>query len=283
MFIIFGLWIDLFYPVVLAFGVYLGGTFNKYLMEQRRRSLLDKELSIAKEIQLDFLPQSVPQIEGIEIAASISTAKAVGGDLYDFAQIKSDGGERLGIMIGDVAGKGIPAALFMARSIADFRHFASAQVLPSSVLKDLNAQIVLNYKSQVFITMFYMICDNSKKTLTFSNAGHLPAIWLRADGAFKFLTDDGMPLGLAEDEKYSDTTITPKTGDTIILYTDGITEARNQDKEEFGNERLEEVLLKNRYASSQMLIDAIKSDLDSFVAAAPQYDDYTIIVMKILY
>lgn len=281
LFIIFGLWIDLFYPVVLAFGVYLGGTFNRYLIEQRNRLLLDKELSIAKKIQLNFLPQSVPQMEGVEIAALISTAKAVGGDLYDFAEIKSDGEQKLGIMIGDVSGKGVPAALFMARSIADFRHFASATVAPSSVLNDLNSQIALNYKSELFITMFYMIYDVLKKQLTFSNAGHLPAIWLKAEGTIELVTTEGMPLGLLDSEKYSDAAVQLKDGDMVILYTDGITEARNQNKEEFTIERVKEVVLKNRYASSQAMIDVIKSQLSKFVGTAPQYDDYTLVVMKI--
>ncbi|MFH1778791.1 MAG: CHASE2 domain-containing protein, partial [Candidatus Omnitrophota bacterium] len=284
LFIIFGLWIDLFYPVVLAFGVYLGGTFNRYLVEQRNRLLLDKELSIAKKIQLNFLPQSVPQMEGIEIAASISTAKAVGGDLYDFAdlaQISLVGQRKLGIMIGDVSGKGVPAALFMARSIADFRHYVSAKIFPSSVLTDLNTQIALNYKSDLFITMFYMIYDGLKKQLTFSNGGHLPAIWLKAEGTIELVTTEGMPLGLLDSEKYSDATVQLKDGDMVILYTDGITEARNQNKEEFTIERVKEVVLKNRYVSSQAMIDVIKSQLSKFVGTAPQYDDYTIVIIKV--
>ena len=280
-FIILGVWIDLFCPVVLAFGVYLGATFNKYLAEQRRRLLMDKELSIAKEIQLDFLPQSVPQIEGIEIAASISTAKAVGGDLYDFADIEADGKRRLGIMIGDVSGKGIPAAIFMARSIADFRHYVNRETSPSSALNNLNAEIALNYKSELFITMFYMTYDNSKKVLTYSNAGHLPAIWLKAEGGIEFLTTEGIPLGLMETERYSDASVELKPGDTVILYTDGITEARNQNKEEFAIERLKEVVLKNRSVSASALQDAIKGRLHRFVGTAPQYDDYTLVILKI--
>ncbi len=281
LFIILGLWIDLFYPVAVSFGVYLGGTFNRYLIEQRKRLLMDQELAIAKKIQLDFLPQSVPQIEGVEISSFISTAKAVGGDLYDFAEIKYDGERKLGIMIGDVSGKGTPAALFMARSIADFRHFAHNRVLPSDVLSDLNAQIALNYKSDLFITMFYMIYDDSKKMLTFSNAGHLPAIWLKADGAFEFLKTEGMPLGLVDTERYSDATIKLTSGDTIILYTDGVTEARNQNKEEFTSERLNEVISKNSRLSCQQMTDAIKSRLSRFVGATPQYDDCTLVIIKI--
>lgn len=281
LFIILGLWIDLFYPVAVSFGVYLAATFNRYLVEQRKRLLMDQELAIAKKIQLDFLPQSVPQMEGVEIAASISTAKAVGGDLYDFADIKYDGERKLGIMIGDVSGKGTPAALFMARSIADFRHFAHNRALPSAVLNDLNAQIALNYKSDLFITMFYMIYDDLKKMLTFSNAGHLPAIWLKADGAIEFLKTEGMPLGLVDTEKYSDATVGLTSGDTIILYTDGVTEARNQNKEEFTSERLKEVISKNRHLSSQQMTDAIKSQLSRFVGTTPQYDDCTIVLIKI--
>jgi serine phosphatase RsbU (regulator of sigma subunit)/CHASE2 domain-containing sensor protein len=284
LFIVFGLWIDLFCPVVFAISAYLGTTVYKYLVEKRNRLLLDKELSIAKKIQMDFLPQSVPQMENVEVASSIDTAKAVGGDLYDFADfvnIKLVAQKKLGIMIGDVSGKGVPAALFMARAIADFRHFVGDRAKPSEVLDELNKQITLNYKAGLFITMFYMIFDAPSRELVFSNAGHLPAIRVKASGGIDLLKTEGMPLGLIETETYVDDRVKLEPGDSIVLYTDGVTEARNNLKEEFGEERLKEVILKNHYASPLPMINAIKGDLSRFVGNEPQYDDLTIIVLKI--
>lgn len=284
LFIFFGLWIDMFYPVALAIAVYLGTTVYKYLVERRNRLLLDKELSIAKKIQMDFLPQSVPQFKDMEVATSIDTAKAVGGDLYDFADfvnIKPVAQKKLGIMIGDVSGKGVPAALFMARAIADFRHYSGDNTKPSEVLDELNKQITLNYKAGLFITMFYMIFDGQGRELVFSNAGHLPAIKLNASGGIDLLRTEGMPLGLIETETYVDDSVKLGPGDSIILYTDGITEARNNLKEEFGEERLKEVVLKNHYASPLPMINAIKGELAKFVGNELQHDDCTLIVIKV--
>ncbi len=284
LFIAFGLWIDMFYPVALAVAVYLGTTVYKYLIERRNRLLLDKELSIAKKIQMDFLPQSVPQFEEIDMAASIDTAKAVGGDLYDFADfanIKLVAQKKLGIMIGDVSGKGVPAALFMARAIADFRHYSGNSTKPSEVLGELNRQITLNYKAGLFITMFYMIFDASDRGLVFSNAGHLPAIRVKASGGLELLKTEGTPLGLIEDETYLDDGIKLEPGDSVVLYTDGITEARNAAKEEFGEERLKGVISKNHYASPLPMVNAIKTELSRFVGNEPQHDDCTLIVLKV--
>lgn len=280
LFILFGLWIDLFCPVVLSAAVYVGFTVNKYLVEKRNRLLIDKELSIAKNIQMAFLPASVPQFESIEISASIETAKAIGGDLYDFVDAAA-GAKKLGLMIGDVSGKGAPAALFMARAIADFRHFVNPVEAPSKVLGELNRQIALNYKTGLFVTMFYMIYDSADKSLAFSNGGHLPAIWLKSDGEIELLKTEGMPLGLIDSETYSNAAVKLSPEDMIILYTDGFTEARNMNNEEFGEERLKAAVFEARGLSAASMADAIKKHLDKFVGTAPQHDDCTLIVLKI--
>ncbi|MDP2943554.1 MAG: PP2C family protein-serine/threonine phosphatase, partial [Candidatus Omnitrophota bacterium] len=280
LFVLFGLWIDLFCPLVLAAAVYLGVTVNRYLIEKRNRLLMEQELSIAKNIQVAFLPASVPQIEGIEIVASIETAKAIGGDLYDFTDAVA-GQKKLGIMIGDVSGKGVPAALFMARAIADFRHFVNPADAPSRVLSELNREIALNYKTGLFVTMFYIIYDSANKSLTFSNGGHLPAIWLKSGGTIELLKTEGMPLGLIDSETYSDGVIKLSPEDTIVLYTDGVTEARNSEQEEFGEGRLKDAVFESRGLSAASMADNIKKRLNKFVGTVPQYDDCTFIVFKI--
>lgn len=280
LFVFFGLWIDLFCPMALALIVYLGATVNRYLVEKRSRLLMEKELSIASNIQMAFLPASVPQIGGIEIAASIETAKAIGGDLYDFVDAIA-AHNKLGIMIGDVSGKGVPAALFMARVIADFRHFVNPSDAPSKVLSELNREITLNYKTGLFVTMFYMIYDCANKSLTFSNAGHLPAIRLKSAGPIELLKTEGTPLGIIDSETYSDGVIKLNPGDTVVLYTDGVTEARNVNKEEFGDERLKDAVFESRGLSAASMVDNVKKQLNKFVSAAPQYDDCTIIILKV--
>lgn len=280
LFVFFGLWIDLFCPMVLASGVYLGITVNRYLVEKRNRMLMEKELSIAKNIQTAFLPASVPRAGGIEIVVSMETAKAIGGDLYDFTDA-APGQNKLGIMIGDVSGKGVPAALFMARAIADFRHFVNPSAAPFKALNELNKQIAVNYKTGLFVTMFYMIYDTAEKSLTFSNGGHLPAIWLKSGGVIELLKTEGMPLGLVDSEIYSDGVVKLSPDDTIVLYTDGVTEARNSEKEEFGEDRLKSAVFEARGLSPASMADNIKKRLSKFVGAAPQYDDCTFIVFKV--
>ena len=280
LFIFFGLWIDLFCPLVLAAAVYLGVTVNRYLVEKQHRLLIEKELSIAKNIQMAFLPASVPQVEGIEIVASIETAKAIGGDLYDFVDAAA-GQKKLGIMIGDVSGKGVPAALFMARAIADFRHFVNPEDAPSRVLSELNREIALNYKTGLFVTMFYIIYNTADRSLVFSNGGHLPAIRLKSDGTIELLKTEGMPLGLIDSETYSDGVIKLSPEDTIVLYTDGVTEARNSQQEEFGEGRLKDAVFESRGLSASSIAENIKKRLNKFVGTVPQYDDCTFIVFKV--
>ncbi len=280
LFVFFGLWIDLFCPMMLSSGVYLGVTVNRYLVEKRNRLLMEKELSIAKNIQTAFLPASVPQSEGIEIVVSMETAKAIGGDLYDFTDALA-GQKKLGIMIGDVSGKGVPAALFMARAIADFRHFVNPSAAPFEVLNELNKQIAVNYKTGLFVTMFYMVYDTVKRSLTFSNGGHLPAIWLKSGGVIELLKTEGMPLGIVDSETYLDGVVQLSPEDTIVLYTDGVTEARNSEKEEFGEDRLKSAVFEARGLSPASMADNIKKRLNKFVGAAAQYDDCTFIVFKV--
>ncbi|MFH0772140.1 MAG: CHASE2 domain-containing protein [Candidatus Omnitrophota bacterium] len=284
LFIFFGVWIDLFCPVTLAIGVYLGFTVKRYFIEKRERLLMERELSIARQIQMDFLPSSTPQAEDIDIAASIETAKAVGGDLYDFPSMTKfsvEDKDKLGVMIGDVSGKGVYAALFMARSIADFRHLAAGVPSPSFVLAGLNKEIALNYKTGLFVTMFYMIYDRFDKSLVYSNGGHPPAICLKAAGQVEFLRAEGIPLGLMDSAVYSQTNVKLDAGDAIILYTDGVTEARNANKEEFGEKRLVQAVVNNRDLPVNRILEEIKAHLAKFVGAAPQYDDCTIIVFKV--
>ena len=274
----FGLWIDLIYPILVVAMLHLSLTLYKYVSEWKRRLLMENELQIAKKIQESFLPTVMPSVEGVDVAASMFTARQVGGDLYDFT---SFGAGKFGIMIGDVSGKGVPAALFMAMVVGAFRSFALPGARPHDVLANLNAKLVKESASNLFVTVYYSIFDVTNGRMVYGNGGHLPALYLAKDGTPEFLdVQDGAPLGLM-DGAYSGSEMRFGTGDTFIFYTDGITEAMNPKSDMYGKERLLEVASKNRSLPSKELLDAIEKDVRKFEPKQSQHDDITVIVVKI--
>lgn len=275
---VFGIWIDIFYPMLAMAFIYISITLYKYITEWKKRLVLENELDIARRIQESFLPKKIPAIGGMEIAVSMLTARKVGGDLYDFVESGPDG---LGVMIGDVSGKGIPASLFMAMVMGKFRTFATIQGLkPEEVLLNLNSKLLQESSSNLFVTMFYVFFDMKKKVLKFANGGHLPLIQLSEGGKVEFLdVAEGAPLGLMENG-YSGGERYFREGDIFVLYTDGITEAMNPRSEMYGKERLASVIEANRYLSSRNLLNAIERDVRKFEPRARQHDDMTLMVIK---
>jgi adenylate cyclase len=276
---IWGIWIDLFYPAIILGLLYMSLTLYKYISEWKKRLLLENELNIAKKIQESFLPKSLPEARDMDIEAAMFTARQVGGDLYDFRSF-SDG--TLGVMIGDVSGKGVPAALFMAMVTSEFKFFALQGVLPEAVLSGLNAKLAKESSSNLFVTAFYLIFDMKKGMVKFSNGGHLPVIRLNAAGEVELLdVSEGTPLGLI-DSVYGGKELQFKKGDTFILYTDGITEAMNSRRELYGEERLIRAAKASGGLPSKGIIDAILKDVRSFEPKSSQHDDITVIVIKIV-
>ncbi|MBI5143443.1 MAG: CHASE2 domain-containing protein [Candidatus Omnitrophica bacterium] len=275
-----GIWIDLFVPVAVMVLLYLFLTLYKYVTEWRKRLVLENELEIAKKIQESFLPKRLPSTEGIDMAVAMFTARQVGGDLYDFVEFSPD---RLGVMIGDVSGKGIPASLFMAMVTREFKFFSTPQAGPQEVLHNLNSLLVKESSSNLFVTVFYLIFDMKAMSVTYSNGGHLPVLYLSEDGAKAEFLDvaEGTPLGLMEGQ-YGEMTTNFKKGDTFVLYTDGITEAMNPNHEMYGRERLASVVESHRGISSKALLQAIEKDVRRFEPKARQHDDMTSIVIKTL-
>lgn len=278
LFAILGLWIDVFYPIIVSTLIYLGLTFRKYIIETHRIEILENELSIAKDIQQSFLPKVKPKVEGISIEAKMLTARQVGGDLYDFIDISTKKG---GIMIGDVSGKGVPAALYMAKVVSEFKSYAKEGAASSAILR-LNNRLVSESGSNLFVTLTYLIFDMEKRTLNFSMGGHLPTLMLR-EGEFKprFLDlKEGMPLGLMEGS-FTDDTIEVKKGDLFILYTDGVTEAMNSKKEMFGEKRLVDIIIRNRDSSLSSIVDAVHEEVSRYEGRLPQHDDITVIAIRV--
>lgn len=274
-----GMWIDLFYPTVVLILIYMSLTLYKYIVEWKKRLLLENELGIAKKIQESFLPKSLPEIEGMDIEAVMHTARQVGGDLYDFRLFK-DG--KLGVMIGDVSGKGVPASLFMAMVTSEFKAFASSGAMPETVLAGLNSKLAAESSSNLFVTAFYMIFDMKKRIVKFSNGGHLPVIRLAGAGQTELLdVSDGTPLGLI-DSNYTANEAQFNKGDTFIMYTDGVTEAMNHRRELYGQERLIRAAKASKNFPAKGIVEAIIRDVRRFEPKSIQHDDITIITIKIL-
>jgi len=274
-----GLWLDMFYPVLIIIVLYLVLNLYKYIMEWKKRLILENELDIAKKIQESLLPKNPPSIGGLEISAAMFTARQVGGDLYDFAEFT---GSKTGIMIGDVSGKGVPASLFMAKVNGEFKFFAKPEAKTHEVLNNLNLKLVKESSSNLFVTMFYIIFDMKDKTAEFSNGGHLPAIHLNSELEVSLLdVSEGTPLGLI-DSSYVSKNIKFDTGDIFVLYTDGVTEAMDKKGRMYGQERLVSFIREHRALPSGELLKAIEKDVRHFEPRSTQHDDITLIVARVV-
>jgi len=278
LFVFKGVWIDIACPALTLFGLYVSVTLSKYIGEVRAREKIQKELAVASSIQRCFLPEEVPSMAGLDIAASMKTAKEVGGDLYDFIKL---GDTRLGVMIGDVSGKGIPAALFMAKVETLFKVYARSEGQPSRTLEMLNNEVARDERSGLFTTLAYAIFDVKLKTLFFSDAGHLPLLLIRGGDSEKLSMDDGMAIGVMDGINFSDRTVKLSTGDIVVFYTDGVSEARNIKGKELGVDRLIALVSQSRGLPAKGIIDLILDELRVFQGKALQHDDITVIVVKI--
>ena len=250
------------------------------MLEQER---LKYELDIATSIQSALIPKEIPQIAGISISAYYNSAKEVGGDYYDF--FKLDDG-RLGIVIADVSGKGVPGAMVMVMVRSVLKTLAYSTKTAFNALISTNNLIYQDIKKGMFITAFYGILDPVKMVLQFANAGHNQLIVFRK-GANKCETysEPGIPLGIQGPKIFEESLrgrfLQLQKGDLILQYTDGITEAKNLQGEEYEMNRLLEVVLKNNQMDTDLLIKTIIDDLNAFCGEAEQYDDIALIAIRV--
>ncbi|HET7087664.1 MAG TPA: GAF domain-containing protein [Anaerolineae bacterium] len=244
------------------------------------RQRLEQELRVARKIQESFLPERCPSLPGWQIAAFWRSARQVGGDFYDFIPLR-DGTDRLGIAIADTADKGVPAALFMALSRTLLRAAAIGGRGAAEALTRTNDLILADARSDLFVTIFYIIVDASSEMVRFANAGHNPTLLVRAVSPIpEYLTEHGMALGVMPDVTFEEQSLAVGQGDVVVLYTDGVTEARNEAGEEFGLERLERCVIDNMSGSVDDIVQAIKDALRAHVGDEPPFDDITFVVLK---
>jgi len=248
--------------------------------ENYRRELerTEFEMQTAKEIQQSFLPESPPDIPGFDLAAISLPASQVGGDFYDFIPV---GRDKLGIVIADVSGKGVPAALFMALSRAIVRANAEGEPTVSEIIRRANRTISQEAKLGMFVTMFYGVLDTRQGVLSYVNAGHNPPfLYSQTSGDIHMLRARGVALGVLDGASFEQREIALKKGDIVVFYTDGITEAMNDSEELYGNERLTGLVAGSAGLPAREIAGKIKDDVFAFAQDRPQHDDFTLVVMK---
>ena len=237
---------------------------------------MERELQVAREVQASLLPRQTPQIEGWEFAAFWQPAREVAGDFYDFIP-----GERLGLVIADVSDKGMPAALFMALSRSIVRASMARLLPPAEGIAQANRLICADAMNSMFVTLFYAQLDPATGEFTYVNAGHNPPLLLRAEtGELIELTRTGMVLGLFESVRFDQRSVQLQPGDLVLLYTDGVTDALDAQGQEFGLDRLRQMVLDHRNASAAELASALDGTVTAFAGAAARFDDITVVIAK---
>jgi serine phosphatase RsbU (regulator of sigma subunit) len=244
---------------------------------------MERELEVAREIQLSLIPKDIAKIEGYKIDAYYKAAREVSGDYYDIIPLNK---EKYGIVMGDVSGKGVPAALIMtmARSILHSEAQGSYDQPSSETLKKLNSVIAADIREGMFVTVFYGILDTKKGTINIASAGHNDTLVYRAKGAeIQPYNPKGFPLGADPGPRFDkiikDETILLEHGDKLVIFTDGITEAMNEAKEEFGDARLLETIRTAGRKGGKEIVDAIIAGVAGFVKEAEQSDDIALVVL----
>ena len=246
------------------------------------RASIETEISLAAEIQLSELPCTFPAFPshpGLDLYATMEPAKEVGGDFYDYFEIDDD---RIAIVMADVSGKGIPAALAMMRGKALIENALQMCRRPAEAMTLVNAQLSAHNEAGLFITAWLGVLETSTGTLTYVNAGHCRPLLRQGDGAFQPLDElHGLALACLDDTEFTQSELTLRPGDAIFLYTDGVTEAANASRRQYGAKRLAAFFNANGDMSPQTLLPELRRDIGRFVGDAPQLDDITMLMLRI--
>ncbi len=266
--------------------------------EELQRQRLEEELAVGQQIQHSMLPERCPLLPGWEICSAYQPARLVGGDFYDFFHLTGSltgnltgnltgdltdnlAANGLGVVIADVAGKGVPAALFMALSRTTIRTVAATGIGPAAALVEANRLLIKDSHSKMFLSAFYALLEPETGRLTYTSAGHNWPLWWRAGrGQCEPLSAEGILLGVLEEITLEERSVEIEPGDVLIFYTDGVTEAMNEQEELFGEARLEQVILSQAPAPATRLMEAIIEAIHAFTGPTPQSDDFTLCVIK---
>ena len=246
------------------------------LIEKQR---LETQLEVARQVQLELLPARDPELEGFDISAYNFPTEEVSGDYYDWVRIYDD---QIGIVIADVSGKGVPAALLMSFLRASLRAATHIGYAPHISMSKVNYLLWESIERNQFVTAFYGILDATNRTLSYSNAGHSPPLLMKADGTERFEERGGVPLGMFRDSRYYEYFETIEPGEVFVLYTDGVTEAMNSSDEEYERDRLVAAVRECRHLPAREMIDFIHRELTAWTEGRGAHDDVTFFIIKAL-
>jgi sigma-B regulation protein RsbU (phosphoserine phosphatase) len=242
-------------------------------------SIMNEQLEIARDIQEGLNPMGYYDKNGIQIKGSTKAAISVGGDYFDYIDIDED---RVCALISDVSGKGVPASLVMVMIRTVFTSYISRKDIDcSSVVKAINDSLSADFAIDKFATLFFIIFNRATGELAFSNAGHGPLFCYRASGnRCTRTTLEGVPIGIMEDTDYKQAKVKFNPGDIVVLYTDGITEMRNENKEEYGIQRVKKLIINNNHLNASEILEILIRDVETFRGEVPPHDDTTALVFK---
>ena len=274
----------LVFNAVLAAGVAIAlGTYDRMRRQieasyrvLRERDALERELSVAREVQRELLPREAPPVAGLELAGVCRPAIAVGGDYYDYLR---DGDGRLGVVIADVSGKGVSASLLMAHLQASMRSRFPTAATPGLLVADMNEALCGSSSASRYATLFLATFDRETRRLSYTNAGHLPAILVHEENTAR-CEEGGFPIGMFEGAAYETGARTLAPGDLLALFTDGVTEAPAPDGEEFGATRLAELLRAHRGRPLDKIIEVVLDALVQWSGPVDPHDDVTLVLAR---
>lgn len=249
---------------------------HEQLIEKKR---LEGQLEVARQVQLELLPANDPELSGYDISAYNFPTEEVSGDYYDWVAIYED---QIAIVIADVSGKGVPAALLMAFLRASLRAATHIGYATHISMAKVNYLLWESIERNQFVTAFYGILDGSNRTLSYSNAGHNPPLLVEANGKHRFIDRGGQPLGMFRDTRYHEYYLSFEPGDLLVLYTDGVTEATNASGEEYGRERMVEAVKAHSNLSARDLIAHLETEVLNWTDGLGAGDDVTFFVIKAL-
>jgi phosphoserine phosphatase RsbU/P len=252
---------------------------NARLYQQvlRHEQQLERDLSMARQVQLRLLPSTCPEHTNADFAARFLPARSIGGDLYDFAEYDEN---RSAIILGDVSGKAAPAALFAALVSGIMRAATAHKPSPGEMLKLLNEALQERRLDSQYVTMLYAVWNDDSRTLQVANAGAVPPVFCRG-GEITTVHAEGFPLGMFPEAEYEEFTIATQPGDALVFVSDGITDAENAQEDMYGSDRLAQILCKHRARPAAQIAEAVFTDVARFQAGQPRFDDETILVLMV--
>jgi len=248
-----------------------------YEQVQRQERRLERDLALAHELQLRLLPPTLPVLKNLDIAARFVPARAIGGDLYDFLQYAAG---RSGILVGDVSGKGSPAALYAALVSGILRSHAAIEPSPSEMLSAVNLSLGERRIEAQFVSIIYAVWDDSRRTLQIANSG-LPRPIYCHDGKTEIIEATGLPLGLFEEADYDELSFQAAPGDVFVFFSDGILDARSRSGELFGRERVEQIVSQCASDTAQSVVDSIFEAVNQHAAGVEAFDDQTVVALRV--